>query len=356
MRIRFRAGVPMIIAVSIIVSGCSLAEETTMKETDPPPIEFVDLNSSVEVINFDENQEETEQQQEEQTETIMRELYLIDQNGLVASQTLPLPKAEGAARQVLEYLVQDGPISLIAPNGFQAVLPPGTEILGVNIKDGVAIADFSERFKDYRPENELKILQSITWTLTQFDTVESVKIRINGYDQEVMPLNGTPIGEGFSRADGINIEMDQVADITNTKGVTLYFLGDSGDNPYYVPVTRRISNNENELEAVVTNLLQGPSSFSNLQTDFRTGVELLDKPRYSNGVVTVNFNEVLLNHIDGTAISEEVLNSLVLSLTEQPGVEKVAIEVNGDGKLLMASGEFLSEPVSRPLQVNSIKQ
>ncbi|MCD8502045.1 MAG: GerMN domain-containing protein [Bacillaceae bacterium] len=353
MRNIFRAGVPIVVALTLVVSGCSLGEEQTMKEMDSPPITFIDLETSLEV-NPEEGAEEVENQTES-TEIIMRELYLIDQNGLVASQTLPLPKVEGTARQVLEYLVQDGPISQIVPNGFQAVLPPGTEVLGVNIKDGVAIADFSEQFKDYRPEDELKILQAITWTLTQFDTVDTIKIRINGYDQELMPNNGTPIGEGFSRANGINIETDQVADISNTRGVTLYFLGQSGANPYYVPVTRRINSSDNDLEAIVTQLLKGPSSFTNLQTDFRTGVKLLETPKYANGVVTVNFNEALLNHIDGTAISEEVLNSLVLSLTEHQGVERVAIQVNGDGKLLMASGEFLSEPVSRPMQVNTMK-
>lgn len=348
MRKSYRAGVPMLIALSIIVSGCSLGSEKTMNETDPPPVSYVD-----ESVSFDSNVEETSK--EMVSEMTTRELYLIDQNGLVAPQALQLPKSEGVARQALEYLVQDGPVSELLPNGFQAVLPPGTEIFGVNIKDGVAIADFSEQFKDYRPEDELKILQSITWTLTQFESVETVKIRINGYDQEVMPVNGTPIGEGFSRANGINMETNNMVDVSNSKGVTLYFLSQNGENVYYVPVTRRVNSNEDQLKAVVTQLLAGPSNFTNLLTDFRHGVQLIEEPRYANGVVTVNFNEALLNHIEGTAISEEVLNLLVLSLTEQAGVEKVAIEVNGDNKILMATGEFLSEPVARPLKVNSGK-
>ncbi|QOY33981.1 GerMN domain-containing protein [Anaerobacillus isosaccharinicus] len=348
MRKSYRAGVPMLIALSIIVSGCSLGSEKTMNETDPPPVSYVD-----ESVSFDSTVEETSK--EMVSEMTMRELYLIDQNGLVAPQALQLPKSEGVARQALEYLVQDGPVSELLPNGFQAVLPAGTEIFGVNIKDGVAIADFSEQFKDYRPEDELKILQSITWTLTQFESVETVKIRINGYDQEVMPVNGTPIGEGFSRANGINMETNNMVDVSNSKGVTLYFLSQNGENVYYVPVTRRVNSNEDQLKAVVSQLLAGPSNFSNLLTDFRHGVQLIEEPRYANGVVTVNFNEALLNHIEGTAISEEVLNLLVLSLTEQAGVEKVAIEVNGDNKILMATGEFLSEPVARPLKVNSGK-
>ncbi len=348
MRKSFRAKVPMLFTLVLLVSGCNFATEKTMNETDSPPVNYVD-----ESVSFEKTQEETPS--EEVTETAMRELFLIDQNGLVAPQQLPLPKTDGVAKQALEYLVKDGPVTQLLPNDFQAVLPAGTEILGVNIKDGVAIADFNEQFKEYRPEDELKILQSITYTLTQFDNVEVVKIRINGHDQEVMPVNGTPIGEGFSRANGINIETNNLVNLSNSNSVTVYFLGQNGDNVYYVPVTRRVNGNEDRLTSVVSQLLAGPSSFSNLLTDFRNEVKLLDEPHFADGVVTVNFNDALLNHIEGTALSDEVLNLLVLSLTEQPGVEKVAIEVNGDNKILMETGEFLSEPVSRPLNMYSGK-
>lgn len=347
MRKIYKAGVPALFALSFIITGCSFGADKTLNETDPPPVSYVDE------VSFDTSKDVEEANEEFVTETVMRELFLIDEHGLVAPQTVMLPKEEGVAKQAVEYLIIGGPVSQLIPNGFQAVLPSGTEVLGVNVRDRVATVDFSEEFKEYRPEDELKILQSLTWTLTQFDTIDFVKIRINGYDQEVMPVDGTPIGEGFSRLDGINIETDKLVNISNSKSVTLYFLAQSGENVYYVPVTRRVSANEDQLQAVVSQLLAGPSSFSNLLTDFRHGVQLLDEPRYSNGVVTVNFNEAVLNHMEGTAISNEILNLLVLSLTEQPGVEKVSIEVEGDNQVLMATGEFLSEPVARPLKVNT---
>ena len=71
----------------------------------------------------------------------------------------------------MEYLVANGPVTDMLPNDFRAVLPEDTE-LSVNIKDGVATVDFSKEFKNYQPEDEMKILQSITWTLTQFDTCQ----------------------------------------------------------------------------------------------------------------------------------------------------------------------------------------
>src|SRR5699024_402390 len=65
-------------------------------------------------------------------ETVKRELYLIDADGMVAPQTVELPKSEQVATQAMEYLVKGGPVTDILPNGFEAVLPQGTEILGLN--------------------------------------------------------------------------------------------------------------------------------------------------------------------------------------------------------------------------------
>lgn len=348
MRKMIRFGMPALLALSMVLVGCSSAKEM-MREMDSPQINYIDEREELDQVAQEEEQEKST---EGVMETVERELYLISNDGMVVPQTFQLPKTESVLRQSLEYLVDGGPISNLIPNGFRAVIPAGTEI-DVNLKeDGVAIVDFSEEFKNYQPEDELKILQAITWTLTQFDNVEKVRIQINGYDQETMPVNDTPIGNGFSRNNGINIETDSVVDIVNSKGVTLYFLAQNGDNTYYVPVTRRINETENLHQAVVEQLLQGPSAHSNLLTDFREGVQLLEQPTYENGVVTLNFNEAILGQLQGTAISDEVLNMLALSLTEQQGVEKVAIQVNGDPNVLKASGEMLAEPVSRPTLVN----
>ncbi|MDE5412395.1 GerMN domain-containing protein [Alkalihalobacterium chitinilyticum] len=361
MRKLFKTGVPTLLLLTLVVSGCSFGSNKAMQEMDTPQINYVDegeaLDEETELIGSEEQPiEEQAETEEGPVETVTRELYLIDQNGMVVSKTFDLPKTQGVLRQSLEYLVDGGPVSNLLPSGFQAVLPAGTEV-DVHFKEDerTAVADFSEEFKSYNPEQELQILQSITWTLTQFENVDKVQIRINGYDQETMPVGNTPIGEGYSRANGINLEKSEVADVVNSKGVTLYFLAQNGDNTYYVPVTRRVKNTDDSIKEVVNQLLAGPSIYSNLLTDIRNGAELLDSPKYENGVVTLNFNEAILNQMENTAISDEVLNLIVLSLTEQPGVEKVAIEVNGEAKVLKVSGEPLTEPVSRPVNVNTGK-
>ncbi|MGD6840770.1 GerMN domain-containing protein, partial [Bacillus thuringiensis] len=128
------------------------------------------------------------------------------------------------AKQAIEYLVKNGPVENVLPNGFRAVLPADTQVT-VDIKEGTAIADFSPEFNNYQPEDEQRILQSVTWTLTQFDSVEKVELRVNGYPLTEMPVNGTPIDEkGLTRKVGINVDTSGVVDPTSTKPLTVYYV------------------------------------------------------------------------------------------------------------------------------------
>ncbi|WP_349408064.1 GerMN domain-containing protein [Pseudalkalibacillus sp. SCS-8] len=348
--------VSLLTGLLVVTSGCGLLTEETNNEIDPPQEVIYDEGSSIE-----DAEQETDaavggkDAPAGATETQQLQVYLVDKNGLVVPQTMNLPLSEEPEKQVVEHLIQDGKVSNLLPNGMRAVLPAGTEVLDVNVDQGTAVVDFSEEFKDYAAEDEQRILQSLTYTLTQFDKVSAVKIRINGIDQKVMPVNQTPIGDSMSRADGINIETNGVVDVTNSDTVTVYFIGQNDDNQlYYVPVTRVVSSKENLVKSTVDELLNGPSYYSGLLTDLRSTVDLVSAPVEEDGVVTLNFNEAILSEEKGTAISDAVLNSLVLSLTEIAGVEKVLIKVNGKSEVLKEDGKLMTEPVSRPVNVNTV--
>ncbi len=350
--------VAMILAASAFISGCGLLNKGKEKIDPPKEVSFLkegeELEATPELEEEAAEGEEAEAAEEGNHDTVMRDLYLIDKNGYVVSQTLPLPKSESAAKQVLEYLVADGPVTEILPNGFRTVLPADTTV-DVNIEDGKAVVDFSEEFANYEASDELKVLQAVTWTLTQFESVETVELRINGHKLEKMPVNGTPIhDEGMSRDDGINIDVSGVSDITNSRPVTVYFLAQVDEEHYYVPVTRRVSNKEkDDITAVVNELVAGPGTDQSLVSSFISDVRLVHPPKIDDGVVTLHFNEAVLGSDEENMISEETLQSLVLSLTEQEGIESVSVAVDGKKELVNEKGEPLTAPVSRPEKVNA---
>ncbi|MCM3765482.1 GerMN domain-containing protein [Neobacillus niacini] len=334
-----------VLSSAVLLSGCGLFGTETTKKIDPPKTVTEEKKPA--------SQETTAKTEKKAEDVVQTELYLIDKNGYVVPQTLNLPKTKSVAKQALEYLVVNGKVTDMLPNDFRAVIPEDTE-LSVDIKDGVATVNFSKEFKDYQAADEQKILQSITWTLTQFDNVKNVKLKMNGHELTEMPVNGTPISDNLTRATGINIDTVDVMDITNTKPITVYYIGGEEGSYYYVPVTKRISSKEKDpIAAAVNELVKGPSDHSNLVSEFMSDVKLLEAPKYENGTVTLNFNKNIYGSFEEKVISQSILNSIVLSLTEQKGIEKVAVKVDGKAELKNDQGKKLSAPVTRPEKVNT---
>ncbi len=344
--------VSAVIVSSVLLSGCGLLGGEKKEQIDPPKtVTYTEDNGTATVVETAASEKNGEEVAEK---GVMTELYLVDKNGYVVPQSIDLPKTESVAKQAVEYLVQNGPVTEMLPNGFAAVIPADTAV-SVDIKEKVATVNFSKEFKNYKPEDEMKIVQSITWTLTQFDSIDKVKLKMNGHELTEMPVGGMALSKsGLTRDSGINMDTSEVVDITNTRALTVYYLGGEEGSYYYVPVTKRISNEESDnISAVVEELAKGPAYSSNLLSEFVSDVALLDKPVVEDGKVTLNFNESIFNKAEDKIVSKHILNSLVLSLTEQKGIESVAVTVNGKAELVNDKGEKLSEPVTRPENVNT---
>lgn len=114
-------------------------------------------------------------------------LYFKDAAGKLVLEERTIPKVEGIARSVMEELIK-GPTQA----GLEATLPVGTRLLDINVRpDGLAIVDFSGELITKLPASaqaEKLAVYSIVNTLTQFPTVETVELRVDG--QRVSTLLG----------------------------------------------------------------------------------------------------------------------------------------------------------------------
>ncbi len=353
----------LILIFIFMLTGCFKGEQSLEEIDVPQDAEAVDgaedesTEENEQVIEeAEESEESQENDAEEIIETIARQLYLVDANGMVVAQTLELPISDSkeVAAQVLTYLVKGGPVTPILPNGFQAVLPEGTEILDLNLQeDGTLIVNVSEEFEDYKAEDELKILQAMTYTLTQFDSVDRIKLWINGYPQDEMPVNGTPIESGYSRVNGINLVASETLDLMNSQAITMYYPSEYNDNRYYVPITQHIEMDDQDIFApIVRALISGPTYQFNALHVFNAETSLIHRPTLENGVLTLVFNQEILKDSDKAVISDEVIETLVRTLTEHPRVEAIEVKVENIDQLVNENGEAYSEPVTKDIFVN----
>lgn len=336
----------LLIVFTLLLSGCFKGEQA-LNEIDVPQ-EYTGEEKE-ELVD-----EQEEPEEDEQTivvnETIDRQLFLIDESGMVVPQTLKLPTIESkaVATQVLNYLIKEGPVTEILPNGFQAVIPAGTEIIGLNLlEDGTLIVDVSEDFKMYEAEDELKIIQAMTFTLTQFENVDRIKLWINGVSQSTMPVNGTPISEGYSKSNGINVYLDEQPNLQYSKVVTIFYPKQHNDNQYFVPVTQYINNQDDQLYGLMVQaLLEGPAIDIQSTHVFNDETSLVNQPKVIDGVLQLIFNEDILKDKAEAIIADEVVETIVRTFSNQTEIQAVEVKVENNTSVKNESGTIYDKPVS----------
>ena len=115
-------------------------------------------------------------------DNIRSTIYLVDTDDYVARTSISSCKCDGIekAKDLLEGLTIEGTKSNIIPNGFRSVIPPGTRVLNVELKEGVITIDFSKELLDVNEKEEKKMIESIIYTLTSIDGIDKVVIKVEG--------------------------------------------------------------------------------------------------------------------------------------------------------------------------------
>jgi germination protein M len=325
-----------------LLSGCSLfGSKQASTQIDPPPVNAQAMMEGMEISPLVKgNYKPT--------------LYFEDADGYVAPLSIPIVY-EGVdyAKTALQHLVKGGPVDAMLPEGFTALLPEGTQILGLDVDgtDRTATVDFSKEFLNYQADQERNLLEAITWTLTSFPTIDYVELRVDGKRLTEMPVAHTPIDAPLSKKFGINVELSEGVNYSRATPVTLYFLNQTADDfVYYVPVTRMINLTDDVAAATLSELAKGPSDPNKLDAVLMPGVKASAiMPEGDN--VAVEFNDSLVGPED--RVPSESLQAVVLSLTDTLAAKGVQITVQGKQHTMGTDDvDYSAKPVARPVQVN----
>ena len=293
--------------------------------------------------------------QEELPAGVLRsQVYFVEEkNNYLLPITILKPWTEGIARAALEKLIQGPAPAEEMQFGINTPLPPQTEIVGINIRDGLCRVDFSSAFLDYDPGLEREVLGTVIHTLLQFDTVNEVEIVVEGNRVEVFP-GGTPGKGTFNHSYSLNLEVGEgVDDLATGEQYRLFFCALLGENRiFYVPVTRVLTRGEEQVETTLEELFKGPRTGSGLFSELPKDTKLKNFS-LQGGDLVVNFSRDLLNYQGGRSGEENIKNQLILTLTALPGVERVQILVEGE-QLVLPGGTSFRLPLSPPLLVNKL--
>lgn len=346
-----RAALTGALTLPVVIAGCGWFSPSESKEIDPPQ----GVNGSLET---GQDGSATAGAGVEAGQGTGLTVYLKDAEGYLAPVTIQA-KLDSKLRpeaQALELLVDGGAYAKLLPSGFSAVLPKGTEILNVEVDTETKLAkvDFSSHLNDYNEQDERSMLEAITYTLTGMDGIQSVELWEEGQKLPEMPQGQYPLDRALTRAMGINLEAETGVDYSLSTPVTLYFSSKTevGD-PYFVPVTRLVPRTSDKLTAVLDQLAKGPLEESNLipvWLDNFDGKVTEDKEKSS-----LTLDLVDEGYKKGDIAPSEMMRAVVLSLTENAGVEQVQIKLNGQSDFKDELDFSYANPVTRPEQLNAFK-
>lgn len=271
-------------------------------------------------------------------------LYFTTDDGFVVPVTKPIPWEEGIGRAALRCIVNtEENRDAAATMGLSLPVPEGTEFTLRIADDATATVDLIGLSACASADEERAMVEAIVNTLTEFPTIDAVKITVNGASDVTLP-NGTKLSGAMSSC-ALNAEEGEITVSTDgASTLTLYFPNLSGS--LNVPVTRYIEGAVTP-ETAVRELIAGPRAGALLNC-FPEGTKLISAV-IEDGVATVELSSEFLAVTSGTVgLDAAAYDTMFLTLDAIEDIARLDIIVDGEAY------EFTTE-TSAPLYINEFR-
>ena len=315
--------IALAIAIIIALTGCSALDMMVGLKNNDEKLKVYD-----ELAIIDDEEDISEEAIE--TITINQDTanlsnitaYYKDANGFIVPVITGIPWEEGIAKAtVRKMVIGSDKEKELSQSGLHGVLPEGTQILGMSIKDGVCVVDFTKNILNSASyEDERDMMTALTYTLTEFDTVDKVEIMVEGQELETL-AKGYPVNVAFER-ENINL----VGSEDGANYTVYYKTPETEVAGYYVPITFSAEAVGNPVKIVLEKLFNGPPSDLPVQNDIPYGVSL-NNVSLSQGIAKLDLSMAALNLSQKEY--EDLNKIVVLCLKQFEDVDDIAFSIEG---------------------------
>ena len=244
------------------------------------------------------------------------QIYYIDSKsyGIVSEGYVPKGNTkEQLVKELLEVL-QKEPSNMI----YRKAIPEGVSIIDYNIVDEQLIINFDTKYGELKGIPEVLCRATVVKTMCQIPGIDFVLFSVN--NQPLIDSNGVQIG--LMTAEFF---IENTAAETNYK-VTLYFANETGDLLRKTTRTIFYTGTSSIEELVINQIINGPTEVG-LYATIPAGTTLLNVST-KESICYVDFNEKFLEKLPDVT-DEVAIYSIVNSLVELPGINKVQFRING---------------------------
>ncbi|RKP54200.1 hypothetical protein D7Z26_12575 [Cohnella endophytica] len=342
---------PALLLLLPLLSACSqtpVANKDVSASIDPPP-------SDIEQAMLNGTSTRTLSQNDD-----VVTVYLLDSNGYLAPMSLKLDadskSSESPVQKAIAWMTVNKQLADQLPPGFQAVLPAGTKLNKVteNKAQQTISVDFAAPLPGIEASQERKVIEALVWTLTELPGINKARLSVGGKPIRSLPASGLPVDTVLTRGLGINVEAAANVEINRSMGVTLYFSAQSKDGEgYFVPVTRLVNRQVDPSKAALEQLIAGPKPSSALKAVLTSDMTI---EKLGNMADTVQVSLKSDDWMPESPVPSEMMEALVLTLTEASGKPQVQVAMNGNDSLVDSANRTYDHPVTRPAIVNALSR
>lgn len=304
------------------------------------------------IPKVDSTKQDVKSEQFEKKNLLYVVLYYQDSSNNIVPVSRRVDRQEGIARAAVSGLI-DHPVNReeIEYYGIFPVLPLGTKILGLDIKQGTAIIDFNSKVLSYKDESaERNVITSIVYTLTEFKSIDSVKILVEGKTPGKLKY-GTDVSSILSRGN-IMVNSKKANLSLGSQKLDIYLFKHFNERfEYLIPLSIEMSRvNQDEVPSRIIELLARDYSSKKFYTQLPANARLLSSTLRGN-VLTLNFNPELKSYGGGTARENGLVKQILFSMKQVEGAEKVKILIDGKETVLQ-EGTEVSKEIAFPAVLN----
>ena len=234
---------------------------------------------------------------------------------------------------------------------YQVPLSQGFTVLDTKLTDNHLVLNFSGEYKQLHSMMEILVRASLVKSLTQIEGIDSVELHINGepLKDSLDKVVGSMTADIF--IDNAGEEISTYEKVT----VRLYFTNETGDALVAVDRSKAYNSNISLDKFVVEELLKGPESTTPGVYPTINPYTKLISTLVKDNICYVNFDSTFLKQVYSVN-AEIVIYSIVNSLCELSGIDRVQIFVDGSSEVLFRELIPLTTTFSKDLsytQVNS---
>ena len=252
-------------------------------------------------------------------QTMVSSIYLLDDNNYLLKVNISVKDDLMDNIPIVINSLKDGNKHY---SGLRGIIPHDTKINNVSLKNGILDIDFSKELLNINNDLIEKEIESIVYSLLDFNEVSGVRILVN--KRPLKELLNIEIDDVLNKDFGINKEYT-ITSMNDIRKVVLYFYEEKDNNKYYVPVTKYLNSKDDKIKIIIDNLKSNYLIKTNLMSYLNEKIAI-ESYQELNNTVTISFASIM--DFNDKEPLEEVVYTLSNSIIDSNVATKVIFMQN----------------------------